>query len=269
MKSWYEDLFANYADTYDRLEFTRGTVGEVDFMVSELGENRQAAILDIGCGTGRHAIELARRGYRVTGIDLSEDQLNKAREKAKTADVAVDFVRMDARMIRYKRRFDAAVMICEGAFPLMETDEENFEILRSAARALKRNGTLILTTLNALFPLYHSIGDFINSNDSSMTSSGHRFDLLTFRDFSTITVSDDDGQVKTIDCNERYYVPSEMTWMLRSLGFQTVDILGCPMGAWDRQVPLTRDDFEMLVVARKTGRKPCRKKTIAGTAGDK
>ena len=89
MTQWYEALFANYGKTYDKECFTQGTVGEVDFVERELGADRAKRILDIGCGTGRHAIELARRGYRVTGFDLSEGQLELARKKAAAAGVQV------------------------------------------------------------------------------------------------------------------------------------------------------------------------------------
>jgi len=82
MKQWYEELFENFADSYDREEFTKGTVGEVDFIEKEAGYDRLIKILDVGCGTGRHSIELATRGYCVTGIDLSEGQLAKARKVA-------------------------------------------------------------------------------------------------------------------------------------------------------------------------------------------
>ena len=96
MTQWYETLFANFGKTYDKESFTQGTVGEVDFVERELGADRSKRILDIGCGTGRHAIELARRGYRVTGFDLSEGQLRLAREKAAAAGVTVEFQRRDA-----------------------------------------------------------------------------------------------------------------------------------------------------------------------------
>ncbi len=75
MKQWYEELFENYAETYDKETFAQGTIGECDFIEKEFNYNKKLNILDIGCGTGRHAIELAKRGYTVTGIDLSESQI--------------------------------------------------------------------------------------------------------------------------------------------------------------------------------------------------
>jgi hypothetical protein len=59
-----------------------------------------------------------------------------------------------------KNQFDVAIMICEGAFPLMETDEMNFEILKNVSTSLKKNAKLIFTTLNGLFPIFHSINEF-------------------------------------------------------------------------------------------------------------
>lgn len=80
MKQWPEKLFENYADRYDKEEFTKGTAGEVDFIEEELASDRSEQILDVGCGTGRHSREFARRGDTVTGIDLSESMLVTAKK---------------------------------------------------------------------------------------------------------------------------------------------------------------------------------------------
>jgi 2-polyprenyl-3-methyl-5-hydroxy-6-metoxy-1,4-benzoquinol methylase len=249
VKKWYEELFEDYAETYDKQPFTSGTLAEVDFIEREIGYDKSVRILDIGCGTGRHAIELARRGYDVTGVDLSASQLGRAREKAQAAGVAVRFQQADARQLRFRGGFQLVIMICEGAFPLMETDEENFAILGSAAAALEPNGKLICTTLNALFPLFHSVKEFLDSNPAEGCSRDNRFDLTTFRDHSLFEAVDDSGRTKTLSCNERYYAPSEMTWLLKSLGFRKVEVFGCPTGNFSRENKLTPGDFEMLVVA--------------------
>jgi len=253
-KQWYETLFENYAESYDSEGFAQGAQGECDFIESEIGHDKSLNILDVGCGTGRHAIELAKRGYRVTGIDLSENLLQKAREKANAASVEVEFERHDARNLPFNNQFDAAIMICEGAFPLMETDEMNFEILKSVARALKPNGKFIFTTLNGLFPVFNSIDQFHDEGPATEGNASYKsehFDIMTFRDHNITTFTDDDGVEHQLVCNERYYLPCEITWLLKSLGFSKIEIFGCKLGAFSRQDKLTIKDFEMLVVGEK------------------
>ena len=253
IKQWYEVLFENYAEKYDNEVFTQGTIGECDFIENEISRDRSLKILDVGCGTGRHSIELSKRGYTVTGIDLSESQLARAREKAKSANLTIDFRKQDARDLPFNAEFDVAMMLCEGGFPLMETDEMNFEILKNVAKSLKIGGKFIFTTLNGLFPLFNSVEDFCasNSEDENATYKNNTFDLMTFRDFNITEIEDDAGNIRTLESNERYYVPSEITWLLKSLGFTIVEIFGAKLGAFSRSDKLTTADFEMLVIARK------------------
>ena len=251
-EKWYQQLFSNYANGYEQEHYTQGTTGEVDFMEQEINFDKTARILDIGCGTGRHAIELAKRGYTVTGIDLSDNMLNKAREKANNADVkTVTFIQADARSLHFKEEFELVIMVCEGSFPLMETDAMNFEILKNAYNALKINGKLIFTTYNGLFPLFHSVKDFLNQEAEGGNMKTNTFDLLTFRDHSEYELTDDDGQQVVLQCNERYYVPSEINWLLQSLNFRKIDLMGCTLGHFSRKDALTIESYEMLVVAEK------------------
>lgn len=252
-KQWYEELFDGYAKTYDNEVFVQGTNGECDFIEKELDYNKLLKIIDVGCGTGRHAIELTKRGYRVTGIDLSESQIQRAKEKANKNKLNIDFLRHDARNLPFNQEFDVAIMLCEGGFPLMETDEMNFEILKNVSKSLKSKAKFIFTTLNGLFPLYHSINDF-HSSDSIQKGAKYKsknFDLMTFRDYNTTLFTDDDGNEHKLECNERYYVPSEITWLLKTLGFTTIDIFGAKLGAFSREDKLTTRDYEMLVVAER------------------
>jgi 2-polyprenyl-3-methyl-5-hydroxy-6-metoxy-1,4-benzoquinol methylase len=255
MKQWYEELFENTAMSYDNEPFVKGTDGEVDFIENELAFDKSATVLDIGCGTGRHAIELARRGYSVTAVDLSASQLDRARVKAAAANINVQFVQADARSLDYNSEFDAAIMVCEGAFPLMETDEMNFDILKNAFCALKKRGTFIFTTLNGLFPLFHSVKAYINEKQDHDTIAESTFDLMTFRDHTEYEHVDDDGNKRLLNCNERYYVPSEITWLLKTAGFVKIDVYGAELGKWSREKRLTIEDIEMLVVARKRASK--------------
>ena len=252
-KQWYQTLFENYSHKYDNECFTQGTTGECDFIENELKFDKALKILDVGCGTGRHAIELSKRGYSVTGIDLSESQLASAREKALKEGLQIVFLNHDARDLPFENEFDVAIMLCEGGFPLMETDEMNFEILKNVTKSLKNRGKYIFTTLNGLFPLYHSVEEFClsASGEGNATYRSNSFDLMTFRDFNITEVEDDLGNKKRLECNERYYVPSEITWLLKSIGYHKIEIYGAKLGAFSRNDNLTTEDFEMLVVAEK------------------
>jgi 2-polyprenyl-3-methyl-5-hydroxy-6-metoxy-1,4-benzoquinol methylase len=252
MKQWYEELFENYGVKYDNEVYVQGTIGECDFFEKEIGYNKAARILDIGCGTGRHSIELAKRGYKIVGIDLSESLLTRAKEKTSEQKLQISFQKQDARNLAFKCEFDLVIMICEGAFSLMETDEMNFQILRNAANALLPKGKLIFTTLNGLFPLFHSVKDFFDSK----TKQGNAkcdvlsFDMMTCREHNIVYIEDDSGVKKELQCSVRYYMPSEITWLLKSLNFKTVDIYGAKLGAFSRNDKLSTEDFEMLVIAQ-------------------
>jgi len=253
MKQWYEQLFENYANKYEKECFAQGTQGECAFIEKELNFDKSKRILDIGCGTGRHSIELSKRGYNLTGIDLSESMLDKAKEKALGLNLKIVFQKHDARKLPFKNEFDIVIMLCEGGFSLMEKDEMNYEILKNATKALKQKGKFIFTCLNGLFPLYHSVEQFYASQteEGNSTCKGNTFDLMTFRDHNVTEFEDDSGKKIKLNSNERYYVPSEITWLLKTLEYRKIDIYGAKLGNYSRNDKLTTDDFEMLVVAEK------------------
>lgn len=201
----------------------------------------------------RHSIELAKRGYSITGIDLSESLLQKASEKARIADLHIDFFNYDARSLPFEKQFDVAIMICEGGFPLMETDDMNFEILKKVSQSLKDKAKFIFTTLNGLFPIFNSVEDFCASNSDEGNATYHKntFDLMTFRDYNITKVIDDNGIEKELECNERYYIPPEIKWLLKTVGFTKIEIFGAKLGAFSREDKLKTDDFEMLVIAER------------------
>ncbi len=79
-----------------------------------------------------------------------------------------------------------------------------------------------------LFPLLHSINDFHEKTTDAggATYENSRFDMMTFRDHNISYLEDDDGNKKSFVCNERYYIPPEITWLLKTLGFNKIGIFG-------------------------------------------
>ena len=88
-KSW-QAFFDAHSPQYMQNEFTHNAIKEADFVIEELGLAPGSRILDIGCGTGRHSVELARRGFRMTGIDQSTGMLAEARKAAQVAGAEVE-----------------------------------------------------------------------------------------------------------------------------------------------------------------------------------
>ncbi len=113
-KTDWEQFFDAHAPQYMDNGFTKNTFREVDFLLGELALPPGSSILDIGCGTGRHSIELARRGFAVTGLDLSAEMLKQAELGAKEAGASVNWVHADAARFSFECPFDAVIGLCEG-----------------------------------------------------------------------------------------------------------------------------------------------------------
>ncbi len=108
VRPWWESFFGpDYLKQYEHA--LPRTAQEVEGLERILHLRKASRILDLACGAGRHAIELARRGYQVTGYDLSEDLVRRARADAKRAKVKVSFVRGDMRELDFRGRFDAVI----------------------------------------------------------------------------------------------------------------------------------------------------------------
>src|SRR4051812_6994111 len=110
---WFEDVADHLGSAYLRYSFTKGTVQEVDHVVGALGLVAGSRVLDVGCGPGRHAHELARRGIVVHGIDISSTFVGLA---SADAPEGATFQRLDARALPFDAEFDAVICLCQGAF---------------------------------------------------------------------------------------------------------------------------------------------------------
>ena len=96
---------------FDGLPSSDSVRSAVGFMERALELTQGASVLDLGCGLGYHAIELARRGYEVTGLDWSDQYLDVARSEAEEGGVAVTFVQGDMARMTFESEFDAAVLL--------------------------------------------------------------------------------------------------------------------------------------------------------------
>ena len=123
-----------------------------------LGVHAGMRVLDVGCGPGRHALELARRGCRVHGIDISERFVELARA---SAPPGASFERLDARALPFDAEFDAVICLCQGAFGLMTANGDDLAVIEGIARATLPGGIVVLSAFNAYFAVkYHEAATF-------------------------------------------------------------------------------------------------------------
>jgi SAM-dependent methyltransferase len=224
---------------YLRYSFTKGTTQEVDALEELLGLQAGCSILDVGCGPGRHSLELARRGYRVTGLDISETFVEIARSSARGEGLDVDFVRHDARDLpaQWKAGFDAVICLCQGGFGLMLERDDDERVFSGLVECLRGGGRLAVSAFNAYFAVKH----FTESS----------FDAARGINVEETEVRDAAGKPLATKLWTGCYTPRELTLMARLAGLEGVEIHGVEPGAYGRGAPSV-DLAEFLLVAERS-----------------
>lgn len=240
----WKAFFDAHAPHYMGNVFTQWTTTEVQFLLDRFKLPPGASILDLGCGTGRHAVELAKRGYSVVGVDLSPGMLGEARKAADLAGVEVEWVEADATTFRTERRFDAAICLCEGGFGLIGRDEDpvahDLGILQSAYDALRPGAPFLLTALNGYSLIRQMKDEHVREG---------RFDPATM-----LAAYADDWELpegkRRVVIRERLFIPPEVVAMMRHVGFEVEHVGGGTAGEWGLR-PLKLDEVEAMYIARR------------------
>ncbi|HMS33316.1 MAG TPA: class I SAM-dependent methyltransferase [Ignavibacteria bacterium] len=150
-KSWFEKWFSSkyYLELYQHRD-EEDARWIINLLQRSIPVNTRSKVLDIACGSGRHSLELARRGFDVTGFDLSKFLISEAKKGLKVSkekDLKVKFLIKDMRYFNFKNSFDIAVNIFT-SFGYFENDEENFRVIRNVSDSLKSGGYFVFDFLN-------------------------------------------------------------------------------------------------------------------------
>lgn len=244
----------DYAQAYDALYQDKDYERECDFLEAIFGKcsKKVKTVLDLGCGTGGHALILARRGYEVVGVDRSATMLEIAREKAKEDGLAIEFHQDDVTALNLRRTFDAVISM----FAVMGYQISNADLSAACATARKHlipNGIFIFDAwhgpavlMDRPIPRFKEVrggdGRIIRFTEPILDTFKHtvdvRFKLLKFRQDGSVVETDESHLM-------RYLFPQEIAYFLEVAGFDKVNF--CPF--MDLEGALMATDWNMTVIA--------------------
>lgn len=244
-----------YANVYDSLYQSKDYKKECDFLEKIFKKQGKSVktILDLGCGTGGHALILTKRGYRVTGIDQSEDMLKTARANAKKAGLKIDYRRSSIQDLKLNRKFDAVIAM----FAVMgyQADNEDMALACKNAKAhLKRGGSFIFDAWNgpavltdppaqAVKDLKVGVKRVIRFTRPDVDMIAHTVDV----NFQVIILKNDKIISETEETHKmRFLFPREMKYFLQVAGFTEINF----MPFLKLRKKLSANDWNMTVTAK-------------------
>jgi SAM-dependent methyltransferase len=223
-KPWFEEVFdEDYLRTLPFMSADQ-TLREVEFIEGSLGVKPGGQVLDIGCGYGRHAIELQQRGLDVTGLDLSLPLLLRAADEAQRRAMSVNFVHADMRELAFDKQFDGVYCMLT-SFGYFDEDT-NLRVAEGIARALKPGGRFLLDLVNRDYV----VGDLPSrvwwEGNGCVVLEEVDFNFHTSRILTHRSIVFEDGRQIEQEISVRAYSLHEIGRLLRQAGFRVIDVSG-------------------------------------------
>lgn len=247
-----EQVYFDFNQLFDAEEYLyfmedslreENTSAQVDFIETRLGLQAAAKIVDLGCGHGRHSIELAKRGHDVTGIDLVEGFLEVARKEAEAHGVDAKFVRGDIGTFASQPEFDVAVCMFD-AFGFFD-DAHCIGTLRRVHQALVMGGKFLLDLRTREWMLRVPTCSVTDKGNGDMMIDRHHFDIESGRFVDRRTYLRG-GQQREVIFSVRLFAYTEIRLILHSVGFEIDGVFGDFEGG-----ALSPNKSRTIIVARK------------------
>lgn len=170
---WYKNVWSLDIKNHSWVEDTKQ---QIDFIINTLNLRENQRILDLACGFGRHSLELARRGFKVVGADITKDFITDAQNTAKEEGLSAEFILSDIRDLNFNQEFDAVLNLADGAIGYLENETENLKIFDVIAKALKPGGKHFMDICNAEYAKLHFPTTSWESGENALSLSQFEWD---------------------------------------------------------------------------------------------
>lgn len=170
---WYRKIWS--LDIQDQ-SWVEDTARQVDFLVKTLNLYGGEKILDLACGFGRHSLELARRGFSVTGVDITAEYVNFANALVEKEGLNARLLCLDIRQVPFENEFDVVLNMADGAIGYLENDGENEKIFDVVSRALIPGGKHFMDIMNGGYAHTHFPCKLWDAGERGLTLSVFEWD---------------------------------------------------------------------------------------------
>ncbi|ASJ53113.1 SAM-dependent methyltransferase [Brevibacillus formosus] len=221
-EEWFERSFReDYVLVYRHRDDSAAD-GEIANLLERLPVKDTGRVLDLCCGSGRHSRALARRGYEVVGVDLSPVLLQLAEEQNTYPQLS--FARCDMRDIPFHEEFDIVVNLFT-SFGYFSTDEENANVIRNMAQALKTKGEVVIDFLNAAYVIDNLVPQS-TKEVSGMLIKEERWIQDGFVKKRILISDESSNEPREYMEQVRLFSAQQMIAMLTEAGFEKIQVFG-------------------------------------------
>ena len=228
MKSeWFKDWFntQEYLNVYQHRNESDAEE-HITLILENVKIHSGAKILDMACGSGRHALILARKDFELTAVDLSENLISIAEKSAQDENLKINFVESDIRKFETNDKFNLVINLFT-SFGYFETDEENFAVLQKAYDLLVYDGFFVLDFFNSQF-LQQNLIEF--SEENLDNAEIHQYRKIKNNRVTKKIVITKDGNLSTYEESVRMFKKEELVDAIQNIGFDIYKTFGDFLG---------------------------------------